>query len=47
MNFDMGEGVAAKAKDPIKTIKKFIKFLSPHKIPLIAVLIFAIAAFSR
>ena len=41
MNFEGGEAVAAKAKDPKKTIKKLIIYLSPHKIALITVFIFA------
>ena len=36
-----GEGLAKKAKDPKKTIKKLIAYLSPHKYALIAALCFA------
>ena len=43
MDFE-GEGVAAKAKDPKKTIKKLIIFLSPHKTALIIVFIFAVVS---
>ena len=41
-DFFGGEGVAQQAKDPAKTAKKFIKFLSPHKTALFTVFIFAI-----
>jgi len=40
----MGEGVAEKAKDPKKTLKKLIIYLSPHKVELFVALIFAILA---
>jgi len=40
----MNAGVAAKAKDPIKTIKQLINYLSPHKVALITVTIFAIVS---
>ena len=36
-----GEGLAKKAKDPKKTIKKLIAYLAPHKYHLIAALILA------
>jgi ATP-binding cassette subfamily B protein len=42
MDFFEGEGVAAKAKDPVKTVKKLIVYLSPHKMALITVFIFAV-----
>ena len=42
MDFEGGEGVAAKAKDPIKTVKKLLVFLSPHKTALIIVIVFAV-----
>jgi ATP-binding cassette subfamily B protein len=38
------EGVAEKAKDPKKTIKKLIVYLSPHSVALIIVLIFAVVS---
>ena len=40
----MTEGVAQKAKDPKKTIKKLLVYLAPHKMALIAVLIFALVS---
>ena len=39
-----GEGVAEKAKDPKKTIKKLLVYLKPHSVTLIAVLIFALVS---
>ena len=39
-----GEGVAQKAKDPKKTIKKLISYLAPHKAALLIVLVFAIVS---
>ncbi|MCL2527365.1 MAG: ABC transporter ATP-binding protein/permease [Defluviitaleaceae bacterium] len=39
-----GEGVADKAKDVKKTIKQLIHYLSPHKIPIIIVMIFAVVS---
>jgi len=36
-----GQGVAQKAKDPKKTIKKLMVYLAPHKFALIAALVFA------
>ena len=44
MNFEGGEGVAQSAKDPIKTVKKLIVYLSPHKIALTIVFFFAVAS---
>ena len=41
---DMGEGVAQKAKDVGKTVKKLIHHLSPHKFALTVVAIFAIVS---
>ena len=40
--FEEGQGVASKAKDPSKTIKKLIKYLSPHRVALFVVLLFAV-----
>ncbi|MDR0512695.1 MAG: ABC transporter ATP-binding protein, partial [Treponema sp.] len=37
-----GEGLAKKAKDPKKTIRKLMVYLAPHKFQLIAALILAI-----
>jgi len=37
-----GEGLAKKAKDPKKAIRKLIAYLSPHRTSLIASLVFAI-----
>jgi len=45
--FDFGvgsQGTAEKAKDPKKTIKKLLVYLAPHKVTLIAVLIFALVS---
>ena len=39
-----GEGVAEKAKDPKKTVKKLIAHLAPHKLALLIVLIFAVVS---
>ena len=39
-----GEGVAAKAKDPKKTLKKLFAYLYPHRFALLAVLIFALVS---
>ncbi|MCL2519849.1 MAG: ABC transporter ATP-binding protein/permease [Spirochaetaceae bacterium] len=45
IDFGMGgEGVAAKAKDPKKTLKKLIVYLAPHKAALLVVLIFALVS---
>jgi len=44
MDFEMGEGVAAKAQDPTQTIKKLIVYLSPHKVALTIVFIFAVVS---
>ncbi|MCL2852876.1 MAG: ABC transporter ATP-binding protein/permease [Defluviitaleaceae bacterium] len=37
-----GEGLAEKAKDPKKAIKKLVIYLSPHKTALIAAVVFAV-----
>jgi len=39
-----GEGVAQKAKDVKKTVKKLINYLSPHKAAIIIVMIFAVVS---
>ncbi|MCL2217043.1 MAG: ABC transporter ATP-binding protein/permease [Defluviitaleaceae bacterium] len=44
MPFEEGEGVASKAKDPKKTIKRLIHFLSPHKAALFVVFTFAVVS---
>ena len=41
MDFELGEGVAPKAKDPKETLKKLIIYLSPHKAAFIVVFFFA------
>ena len=41
---DYDKGEASKAKDPIKTVKKFLVYLSPYKFSLIAVLVFAVGS---
>ena len=43
-DFFGSETVASQAKDPIKAAKKFLRFLKPHKIPLLIVVIFAIGS---
>jgi len=43
-DFGGGEGVAAKAKDSKKTIKKLMAYLYPHRMAFLAVLIFALAS---
>jgi ATP-binding cassette subfamily B protein len=40
----MGEGVAQKAKDVKKTVKQLLRYLAPHKIAIIVVIIFAVVS---
>ena len=44
--FNEGEGVAAKAKDPMQTVRKLLIFLSPHKVVLSIVIFFAVISTS-
>ena len=41
---ETGEGVAKKAKDPKKTVKKLLKYLAPYKAGLILVIVFAVVS---